>query len=258
MIIEAFNGTYFALVGLIIASAVLITFLLRKKSQDTKRRFVLGICYLNIAIFLVYKFGLWYGTYGLPDDYVFEIWAELPLHLCNVSLFLLPIGIYKRKDFLLAYGVFIVPLGALLAITFPCEGFGGLNIFYPHMLGFYIFHGMLVLVGILLVSLGLFRPTFRKIPSMFGLILVMSFLAFLLSLLLRTFAGDSPFPPNYFYTVGPEGISILELFWSWIPVSYLYLMPGIVILGVYTCLLTLPFHLRDRAAEKRNAMVAPK
>lgn len=71
MIIEAFNGTYFALVGLIIASAVLITFLLRKKSQDTKRRFILGICYLNIAIYTVYKFGLWYGTYGLPDEYVF-------------------------------------------------------------------------------------------------------------------------------------------------------------------------------------------
>jgi hypothetical protein len=46
------------------------------------------------------------------------------------------------------------------------------------MLGFYSFHYLLILVGILPVSLGVCKPVFRKIPSMFVLTAVMSFPAF--------------------------------------------------------------------------------
>ena len=253
MIIEAFNGTYFLLLGLIIAVAVIITLLLRKKSEDVRRKVLIGICLLNIFVFIIYKFGLWYGTYGLPDTYEFEIWAELPLHLCNISLMLLPIGLIFRKDFILSYGVYISPLGAILAITFGCPGFTGLNIFYPHMLGFYFTHSVLVLVGILLVILGIFKPSFKKIPSMILLIMVMSFGGFLVSAFLQATISDLAALPNYFYTMSTDGISILDFLWKLIPVRYLYLLPGVAIIGGYACLLTLPFHLRDRARAKKEA-----
>ena len=247
MVIEAFNGTYFLLFALIIAAAVVITLLLRKKSEQTKRKLLLGMCIFNIAYYVVYKFGLYFGTPGLPEDYTFVSLLELPFHLCNISLFLVPLGIYRKKDSLVAYAVFVAPLGALMAMTFPCEGFGGLNIFYPHMLGFYGFHGMLILTGILLVSLGFYKPSFRKIPQMFCFLVSLSLAVFGFNMLLRATTGVAA---NYFYTVEPEGISLLELFWSWIPVPYLYMLPGIVIFCVYAGLVTVPFYLADKKKEK--------
>lgn len=243
MVIEAFNGTYFLLFALIIAAAAVITLLMRKKGEQTKRKLLLGLCIFNIVYYVVYKFGLYFRTPGLPDSYEFNSWLELPFHLCNISLFLVPLGIYLKKDFLLAYGIFIAPLGALLAMTFPAEGFGGMNIFYPHMLGFYGFHALLIVTGILLVSLGFYKPTFRKIPTMFTFLVVLSSVVFGFNLLLRCVTGAAV---NYFYTVEPEGISLLELFWSWIPVPYLYLLPGIVIFCGYTGLITVPFYLAGK------------
>lgn len=249
MVIEAFNGTYFLLLALIVAVAVGITLLMRKKGEQSKRKLLLGMCIFNIIFYVVYKFGLYFRTPGLPDSYEFDSWLELPFHLCNISLFLVPLGIYLKKDFLLAYGIFIAPLGALLAMTFPAEGFGELNIFYAHMLGFYGFHALLIITGILLVSLGFYKPTFRKIPVMFLFLVALSLTVFGFNLLLR---GATGVAANYFYTVEPEGISILELFWRWIPVPYLYLLPGIVIFCAYTGLITLPFFLAER--KKKNAL----
>lgn len=49
---------------------------------------------------------------------------------------------------------------------------------------------------------------------------------------------------NYFYTMGPDGISILELFWSIIPVKFVYLAVfGVVILGVYLLVMASFFRL---------------
>lgn len=247
MVIEAFNGTYFLLLALIVAAAVGITLTIRKKGEQAKRKFLLGLCIFNIVYYVVYKFGLYFRTPGLPDSYEFNSWLELPFHLCNISLFLVPLGIYLKKDFLLAYGIFIAPLGALLAMTFPAVGFGGLNIFYPHMLGFYGFHALLIVTGILLVSLGFYKPTFQKIPTMFIFLVALSLVVFGFNLLLRSATGAAV---NYFYTVEPEGISLLELFWSWIPVPYLYLLPGIVIFCGYTGLITVPFYLAERKKKK--------
>jgi hypothetical protein len=45
---------------------------------------------------------------------------------------------------------------------------------------------------------------------------------------------------NYFYTY-PTDISILKLFYTWLPVPYLYEIFGIGILGIYASLVTIPF-----------------
>lgn len=243
MIIKAFNLTYFLLMLLVAGIIVALTLLFKNKPRKSKEKCILAICAFNIFLFIIYKIGLAVGTPGLPDTYHFDIWLELPIHLCNISLFLVPIGILTKNDKLMAYGFFIAPLGAFFAMTFPSEGFGGLNIFYFHMIGFYWTHAILVIVGILLVSLGLFRPTFRKIPPMFVTALILSAGAFVINILIREFTGS---PANYFFTYEPEGISILELFWSILPVRYLYCSFAVIILAAYTCLTTLPFHLADK------------
>ena len=243
MIIKAFNFTYFLLLSVTVGVAAVLTCATRNKSSDARRRLILGICLFNLLFYIVYKLGLYFRTPGLPADYIYISWKELPLHLCNISLFLVPIGLAKKSDSLMAYGVYIAPLGALLALTFPSVGFGDMSIFYPHMIGYYGTHAIIILNGILLVSMGLYRPTFKKIPAMFLFVFILSLITFGINLAIRHFTGISA---NYFYTVEPEGISILELFWSILPVPYLYITLGIVILAVYSVILTLPFHLTKK------------
>lgn len=247
MVIETFNITYFVVLLLTAGLIVLLTFIAKNKSENFKRKLLLTLCYFNAGLWVVYKVWLAFGSFGIPDTYSFNIWTELPLHLCNISLILVPIGIHLKKDGILAYGFFIAPLGAFMAYTFPSVGFTGLNILYPHMLGYYITHLLIIVVGVLIVTLGFFKPTFKKIPSMFLTAFCLSFGAFLINLFIR---GVFNAPANYFYACEPEGISLLELFWGIIPVPYVYLIFAIAILGVYTVLTTLPFYLYDKKNKK--------
>ena len=57
---------------------------------------------------------------------------------------------------------------------------------------------------------------------------------------------------NYFFSAETEGNPLLEIFYGWIPVPFLYLMPSIVILGVYMLAVTLPFELTERRKKARN------
>ena len=248
MVIETFNLAYFLLILLTVGLIVLCTLLMKNKTEKQKSRFLIGLCLTNVVLYVIYKFGLYFRTPGLPDSYTFNAWLELPLHLCNISLILTPIGIRYKNKMLLAYSFFIAPLGAFMAYTFPSEGFSGLNVFYFHMLGYNITHLMIIVIGVLVVSLGFFKPTFDKIPAMFLLAVVLSFLAFLVNVLLRNVVNV---PANYFFTYEPEGISILELFWSILPVPYLYCIFAMVILAVYTILTTLPFYLIDKKKGKK-------
>ena len=71
---------------------------------------------------------------------------------------------------------------------------------------------------------------------------------FLINLLLR-WSGLHP-KANYFFSVETEGNFLLEIFYRWLPYPFLYLLPSIVILGVYMVLVTFPFALADRLKKK--------
>lgn len=161
MAYKSFSLSYFLLLLFIVLVIVGITYLLRNKDEKTKTNFLLGFCIFNILLFIVYKIILASKTIGLPDDYKFEIVLELPIHLCNISLFLVPIGLLKKNNMLLAYGFYIAPLGAFFALTFPSKTFVGLNPFYLHMMGFIGTHANIVIIGVLLVSLKIFKPVFK-------------------------------------------------------------------------------------------------
>ena len=79
--------------------------------------------------------------------------------------------------------------------------------------------------------------------------LILSSCAFAVNILIRRFTGS---PANYFYTYDPEGISILELFWSLLPVRYLYCSFAVIILAACTCVTNIPFCLlhKKKAAGK--------
>ncbi len=230
MILEAFNGVFFAVVGGTVAFIVLLWALFRKASEKTKKIVLITLCVINIIIFGVYKFFLsrdqWYIDKGL-----FNWWSELPLHLCNVNMFLIPIGILTKKRGLMGFSFFLAPLGATMATIFPSEGFSGYSLALPRMWGFYATHMLIIACGITLATFNFYRPRFKDLPKIVATFIGLGLAAFCITVLLRNLTGCETV--NYFFTWTHDDISILKMFWNLIPVPFLYELPAILILAVY-------------------------
>lgn len=223
--------------------------LLRKKSERTKARVVILSCAATLIGFIVYKYFL-----SLDESFNaitadmggFNWWGELPLQLCNINMILIPIAVYRKSRPLLCFGFFVGPLGAMVALLMPANGFAGYSLLLPRMLGFYATHFMVLIEGLSLVVFGLFRPRLRDIPRAILMVIVTALGVFCINMLLR-WSGLHP-KANYFFSVETERNPLLEVFYRWIPLPFLYLAPGIVILGGYMLAITVPFALADRRA----------
>ena len=178
----------------------------------------------------------------------FNWWGELPLQLCNINMLLIPIAVWKKSRPLCCFCFFLGPLGAMMALAMPGNGFDGYSLLLPRMLGYYGTHFMIVIEGLALVTFGLFRPKLRDLPRAILAVLIIAFGVFLINLLLR-WSGLHP-KANYFFSVETEGNFLLELFHRWIPIPFLYLIPCTGILGAYMLAVTIPFELVDRKKKR--------
>ena len=158
--ITPFRGLHLLLLLLTAAAALLIFLLLRKKPEARRSRLLIGMCLFNLALFTVYKLSLSMDAAYIRAYYPngFNIFNELPLHLCNINLFLIPIGLWKRNRSILGFAFFVAPLGALMALLFPEPLFSGFSLFLPRIFGYYVTHALLVVCGLSLATLGVYRP----------------------------------------------------------------------------------------------------
>ena len=255
-IMHPFNACFFVCFAAFLLLLTVTAVALRGKSERTKQAVLIGACLVTLLGFFAYKYAL-----SVDADYDrltasmggFNWWGELPLHLCNINMILVPIAVSRKNRALMSFCFFVGPLGALMALVMPGNGFDGFSIFLPRMLGYFGTHFMVVIECLAVAAFGFYRPTFRDLPKTLLAILLVSFGVFCINLLLR-FTGLHP-KANYFYSVETEGNPILELFYSVIPFPYLYLLPGSLILCAYMLPITACFRLADRIRERRKETV---
>ena len=252
-VIRPFNPVFINALSAFIALLVLATLLLRGKSEKTRGSVLVVACLLTLVGFGVYKVFL-----SMDADYNeinavmggFNWWGELPLHLCNINMILIPIAVWKKSRLMMSFCFFVGPLGAMMALMMPGTGFDGYSLLLPRMIGYYGTHFMVLIEGLALCTFGLYRPSLRDLPGTVVTILAVSFAVFLINLLLR-WSGLHP-KANYFFTVETEGNFLLELFHKWLPFPYLYVLPGLGILIPYMLLVTLPFEVSGRSGYKKR------
>ncbi|MBQ1631858.1 MAG: YwaF family protein [Clostridia bacterium] len=250
---RTFNPLFFATFAAFILLLVIASLLLRKRSERAKKIVLITACVLTFIGFFVYKYFLSidteYDKLVIETRGGFSWWAELPLQLCNINMIIIPIAVATKFRPLMSFSFFLAPLGALMALMFPAVGFTDCSIWLPRMIGFYGTHFMIIIEAIALVTFGFYRPRFQDLPkTVLTLVILMLVITGINLLLIKTGLYNRA---NYFFTMEHEGISILKLFWSWIPVPVLYLLPGAVILGVYMLLVTTPFAIADRLKKKK-------
>ena len=250
-IMRPFNALFwavFAAFALLLAAACL---LLRGKSEKAKKAVLVVGSALTLTGFILYKYYL-----SLDADFRilnaemggFNWWGELPLHLCNINMLLLPVAVTRNSRPLMSFCFFLGPLGALMALMMPSTGFNGYSLLLPRMLGFYGTHFMVMMLGLALAGFGLYRPRFRDLFPAVLAALGVALVIFCFERFLRRTGLHSK--ANYFYAVETEGNPVLELFHRLLPFPYLYLIPCLSILCPYMLLVTLPFALSDRRRKK--------
>ena len=247
-IFHPFNALYTAVFGAFILLLVLLSLILRGKSEKAKASVLLALCFITLVGFVLYKaFMSRDGSYAALTAEMggFNWWGELPLQLCNINMLLIPLAVLKKNRAMMSFCFFVGPLGALMALVMPGNGFDGYSLLLPRMLGYYGTHFMILVEGLALATFGLYRPRFRDFPGALLTILLVALAAFLINLLLR-WTGLHP-KANYFYSVETEGNILLEIFHRLIPVPFLYLIPSYVILLPYMFLVTIPFEAAERA-----------
>ena len=121
------------------------------------------------------------------------------------------------------------------------------------MLGFYATHILIIVCGLSLVTLGFYRPHFRDIPGIAGTFFLLGIGALAVNFLLRHTVCPLA---NYFFVYGGDvDISILNLFWKWLPVPFLYELPALLILVGYMALICRLFSAWDRCRDRQSAAV---
>ncbi|MBQ5355583.1 MAG: YwaF family protein [Clostridia bacterium] len=231
---KPFNGLFFAVSAGFFLLLAVSSLLLRHKSIRARKIALISACLVTLAGFFVYKYFLSLDAeYDLlrADMDGFDWWGELPLHLCNVNMILIPLAVLSGKKPLMGFCFFVGPLCAAMAIVMPGVGFEGCSLLLPRMLGYFGTHYMVQIEALALLTFGFFRPEFRDLPMTLITIAGITFAVFLFDMLLRV-TGLYP-RANYFFAVETEGNFLLDLFYSWIPLPFLYLIPCLGILTAY-------------------------
>ena len=95
MIIRPFNAAHLLLLALAAGAVVLLWVLLRGQPERCRSAVLIALCAANIIGFFVYKGFLSRDMQFLQASGLdrFNWFSELPMQLCNINMFLIPIGI---------------------------------------------------------------------------------------------------------------------------------------------------------------------
>ncbi len=99
MIIRPFNAAHLLLLALAAGAVVLLWVLLRGQPERCRSAVLIALCAANIIGFFVYKGFLSRDMQFLEVSGLdrFNWFSELPMQLCNINMFLIPIGILTKR-----------------------------------------------------------------------------------------------------------------------------------------------------------------
>ncbi|MCF0151581.1 MAG: YwaF family protein [Firmicutes bacterium] len=227
LIISPFNPVWFGCLIGGFAALGIATRLVRSTSARFRENLIAGAMIFTFICFWIYKYSVSIDMEylqlrqeaGLADEQ-FSWWLELCLHLCNINMILIPFAVKLKKRGLLFITSVIGPLGALAALLMPGIGFAGYSLLTGRVLGFYFTHLMVLFGGLSVIAFDLYTPSLCDVPKGLASLFLLNFVIFLFNITVRSTGIETH--ANYFYNMEPEGNPILELFYSWLPVPFLY------------------------------------
>ena len=216
----------FMFLGLLIAGLILIAF--EKRNVSSRRLFLILFSLFGIVYYLYH----WATKIMIPRDLL----IILPLQLCDLAVFIMPIGLITGNRKIMDFLFYVCGLGALSAIVLMAMA--SQDAFYEMNPNFFFSHFAILLLPLLMIIWGMYSPKPSPKTALRLTITLMVLGAFMhgLNLFLNTaFQAES----YYFFTIIKTGILVsplLGLFAKIIPYDYFYLMLTFPILYLYMVL----------------------
>jgi uncharacterized membrane protein YwaF len=224
IIISPVNAVWLCFAGLFILLSVPVYFLLRRKPFETRRRALLMIAAANLALFCVYL--LWFQHRpGTP----FFRWDMLPLNLCNLVTVLFVVALAANRQFLYRFCFYVGIASGFMAILSPAGALKEMELFSPLMIGFYVVHCMLYMLGISLATLKLYKPTYRSALLTVLYLEILSGVVYVINLLLRNTVYKEA---NFFFLFETGESSYLKALHGLVPVPPFTMMVSVLPVGI--------------------------
>ena len=227
----------------LIISAIIIIALhhILKNFSEKIQRIVLFVLSLSGIAAIIFNLVVW----NSPIEY-------LPFHMCSINAILLPIAI-ATKNKTIGNLLLVWCLGALIALVANFAQ-GGFLLNEPTFWFYYLPHTFEFGIPVLLFTLGIFHFRPKYILTNIGITLVIYTIVHFINLWLNQYCIDNNLldwagnviQVNYMYSVKPDANPLLELFWSWNPQPYLYMLPTLGVVAVYELCLYISWYVKHR------------
>lgn len=231
-----FSAQHLLTISMVICLWVVLTLIFKDKSREEKWRFIVRISLL-LPLLEVAQI-IWYKSIGQ-----FSVGYTLPLHLCSLMCVILPIMAFSRNVLLMEYSYAMGLAPAMMTLLTPDV------YYYPSFSFIYLqtmlVHGIICFIPIFMIFGMDFKPNFRNLPKVIGMLVGLSILITPVNYITNG---------NYFFLKYPATGSPMELFAEFVGSPW-YLIPTLLLGCVLWSVLYLPFVLENRAKKRKQQVL---
>ena len=218
----------FAIAGL----AVLVN-----KSNRYRADVIIRCCAVGLFAFYFLRSYMFYRYYAN-----FHFLDLLPIHLCIVSGFVLPITVFLKNRLMWNLSYSVLMPGALVAIITPES-----TLSYYHAYGwmpmvFFVWHLLVVAIPVMQVASGELVPDIREFPKVLLILCVYAIFVYILNKQLDT---------NFLYLNGAARGTLLEVFEKWLG-NPGYIIPMALLVFFVCFMMFVPWYLKGKKNRKYN------
>ncbi len=205
MEIQLFNFWYFFWIGLCIGAFFGLYFLLRNKSEQTKKWTLFGVLVFALALHFLKCF---IPPYSTDHARLYrDIWF---INICGANIFLFPFLFLSKnkvaKDYMVIFGI----ISGVVSVLYPLEPIQKADqaAEWLDIVRFYIHHSILWIVPLLTVIFKLHEISYKRVglvPA--SLLLVMLFI--MLNQIFQSELGFVPLRGDDFFAIGYKNTSYI-------------------------------------------------
>lgn len=218
---------------MIVASIIIgiILFLAIKHSSEKIQNVIIytlvGICTSGIFFLHATKYGTTLDLKNLLIQ-MFQV--------CNFNFILLPLCLFKKNELARQYLFFFsMPMALSTFVSYPSDVEN--SMWYSIVcLTFWINHFLIALMPILMIASKRFKPRKEYVSKVVICVFIYFLVAFIANYTLNGFAIEGAH--NHSYTMGPDGIMLLEPLYKLIQVPFIYLFPVAPVLLLFYWIIT--------------------
>ena len=177
---------------IVVLTIVILLKLFSKMKQENARIVLKILAVVLVVVELSHTY--WLYKCGVRD------WFKLlPLHICALNIFFVPLAVFTRKKFLCEYIYAFSIVGGIFGLTLPSGVSGSYPIIHYQSIQTFIYHGLLIFIPLAQIVIKDFMPDVKNAYKVYVLFLIIASLVGIF---------DYTFDENYMFIKYPPDVEI--------------------------------------------------